>query len=330
MRLPAAPGRARRRPGPLRALAGAVWPAVCAGCGAPDEAVCRACAAALRGRGLPPALAGTTVRGAPPTWAATAYEGAVRRLLVAWKERDRSDLDRWLAQGLAASVLAALEQTEHLSGAAAAGTVGGAAPVLLVPVPSRRRAVSRRGRDVVADLARCAARRLRQQGLPVVVAPLLRPARRLRDQSGLDASSRAGNLERALVAVDGRTRDPDHPWSRPGPGPGGTARTSLPAPVVVVDDVATTGATLAEAARALRAAGAPVVAAAVVAAAQRRGDGAPGDGWRPGVVTTGGGRLTSVHGSLLAVHPRGGAERWRPRRRREGVVAVFLSAVQSA
>jgi predicted amidophosphoribosyltransferase len=279
---PAAPRRPRRPPGPLRALAGAVWPAACAGCGVPDEVLCRACAAAVGGGGLPAALAGTTVRGAPPTWAATAYEGPVRRAVVAWKDRDRPDLDRWLAAGLAASVLAALEQTEHLAGAPGSpGTLratgvaargggpgrGAAGPaVLLVPVPSRGRAVGRRGRDVVADLAACAARRLRRQGVPVVVAPVLRPARRLRDQSGLDASGRAGNLERAL-AVDPR-------WGRPGAG----ARTTATAAVVVVDDVVTTGATLAEAARALRAGGVPVVAAAVLAAAQRRGDGAPGDG----------------------------------------------------
>lgn len=272
------PGRDRRAPGPLRALAGVVWPAVCAGCGAPDEPLCRACATAVRGSGLPAALAGTTVRGAPPTWAATAYEGVVRRAVVAWKDRDRADLDRWLAQGLAASVLAALQQTELLAGhlAGHAGGPGGRpTPVLLVPVPSRRRAVAQRGRDVVADLARSAARTLRRQGLPVVVAPVLRPARRLRDQAGLDAAGRAGNLERALVvappgrwsvAAPPRTGDPGA-----GEGPAGPA-------LVVVDDVVTTGATLAEAARALRSAGRPPLAAAVLAAAQRRGDGEPGDG----------------------------------------------------
>lgn len=256
-----------------------VWPAVCAGCGAADEPLCRPCAAAVRGGGLPAALAGTTVRGAPPTWAAAAYEGAVRRVVVAWKDRDRADLDRWLVPALTGSVLAALEQTERLAappapaGATRASPGGrghAGAPVLLVPVPSGGRAVRRRGRDVVAGLAVSTARELRRRGVPVVVAPVLRPSRRLRDQAGLDASGRAGNLARALV-VDGPAA-----WAVPvrGAPPGAGAV----GPVVVVDDVVTTGATLAEAARALRAAGAPVVAAAVLAAAQRRGDGEPGDG----------------------------------------------------
>ncbi|WP_146211093.1 ComF family protein [Quadrisphaera granulorum] len=240
--------------------------------------LCRTCATAVRGGGLPAALAGTTVRGAPPTWAATAYEGAVQRAVVAWKDRDRTDLSRWLGPALASSVLAALEQTEHLvpellapasSLSREASGPGRPASVLLVPVPSRRAAVARRGRDAVADLAAAAARGLRLQGLPVVAAPVLRPARRVRDQSGLDASGRAGNLRRALEV-----------------GPAGPRLEGRV--VVLVDDVVTTGATLAEAARVLREHACPAVAAAVVAAAQRRGGGVASDEGDPGLVMGGG------------------------------------------
>lgn len=72
--------------------------------------------------------------------------------------------------------------------------------------------------------------------------------RRVADQAGLSASDRAANLSGAMRArfdLSGRR-------------------------VIVLDDVITTGATLAEAARALREAGAEVSAAAVVAATARR------------------------------------------------------------
>ncbi|MBC7373551.1 MAG: ComF family protein [Frankiales bacterium] len=125
-------------------------------------------------------------------------------------------------------------------GALLAAAVAGHGPgVVLVPVPSSPAAVRARGHDHARRLAAVAGRRAR---LPV--AALLVGVRAVADQSGLDAQGRADNLAGALAAR--RT-------------PSGLA-------VVIVDDVVTTGATLAEAARALRAAGAEVRGAAVVAA----------------------------------------------------------------
>jgi predicted amidophosphoribosyltransferase len=93
---------------------------------------------------------------------------------------------------------------------------------------------------------------LREQGLVVAVTPVLRLGRGVADQAGLSAHQRAANLAGAL-----RVPRRLEPLVR------GRA-------VLVVDDVVTTGATLAEAARALSAAGGDVLAAAVVAATARR------------------------------------------------------------
>ena len=114
--------------------------------------------------------------------------------------------------------------------------------VLLVPVPSSAAAVRERGHDHAGRLAAAAARRLPGAR----AARLLQQARTVADQSGLDTQQRAANLAGALAARR-------------------TAR-----PVVLVDDVVTTGATLAEAARALRSAGVRVVGAAAVAGTVRR------------------------------------------------------------
>ncbi len=134
-----------------------------------------------------------------------------------------------------------------LAGAVAA--LGLPPPLVLTPVPSTPAAVRARGHDHSWRLACAAAARL---GPQVEAARLLVPARRLADQSGLDSAARAANLHGALHCVG----------------------VPVGMPVVVVDDVVTTGATLVEATRALAAGGAHVRGCAVVAATQRRHRGA--------------------------------------------------------
>jgi len=179
-----------------------------------------------------------------PVHAATVYDGAVRAALIAYKERGRSDLRRPLGELLARAVGDAVCR---------AGLEAGSR-VLLVPVPSSAAARGARGGD---PLARLVARAGAEQGLRPVRGAL-RLVRSVRDSAHLGVAEREANLEGALRA-------------RPGP-PGAVA--------VLVDDIVTSGTTLREAERALRAAGWPVAAAAVVAATPRRDPGSAGHGSR--------------------------------------------------
>ncbi|MDT4894255.1 MAG: hypothetical protein QOE97_3290 [Pseudonocardiales bacterium] len=122
-----------------------------------------------------------------------------------------------------------------LLGAAAAGLPD----ALLVPVPSTPAAARARGGDHVLRLARRTGRRVRA---------VLHVEATVRDSAGLGVAARASNLRGAMWADAPRSGER----------------------AVVVDDIVTTGATLAEALRALRAAGWPVSGAAVVAATPRR------------------------------------------------------------
>jgi len=123
-------------------------------------------------------------------------------------------------------------------------------PWALVPVPSTRAALRKRGFDPTHRLAQSAARQLRRAGADAVVVPLLTHVRAVADSAGLTADQRRINLHGALSA----TRD------RRG------ARNRF---LILVDDVLTTGATVAEAARALRAVDLAPTAAATIAATQR-------------------------------------------------------------
>lgn len=168
--------------------------------------------------------------------ACAAYAAPWRGCLIAYKERGA-----WWLSGPLGGILA-------LGVAAVAG--GQALRRLsLVPVPSRASTVRERGWDTTLGLARVVARELSAAGGAARAVPGLRHGRRVQDQSGLGIMARAANLHGAFVA-DAAPCDP----------------------VVVVDDLVTTGASLAEATRALRAVGAQVIGCAVVAATPRYSD----------------------------------------------------------
>ncbi|HWJ08312.1 MAG TPA: ComF family protein [Nocardioides sp.] len=219
--------------------------AACVGCGRPGRALCRPCRAALP-TAAAPHWPTPTPPGLVPPWAVGDYDGVLRALVLAHKERRVLSLARPLGGLLAVSVAQALADAQVAGG------------VVLVPVPSRPRAVRERGHDPTRAMVRAAAAALREER-DVVTARLLRVRPGLVDQAGLDAAARAANLAGSMAV--------------PGDVVRRLARRLPRAHLVVCDDVLTTGATLREAQRALESSGLPVLAGATVAATRRRSGG---------------------------------------------------------
>ena len=209
--------------------------ACCPGCGAPGLGACAACAAALRS--VAPFEVGGLAQGLPPVIAAGSYADTLRAVLLAAKERHALGLLPLLGSRVAAAVARLVLDS------------GKVTSLVLVPVPSAPAQVAARGVDLTASLARAAAVRLRSAGLGVRLHHGLALVRSPEDQAGLDRNQRLANLAGAFRAV--------------GTYPSG--------PVVVVDDIVTTGATLAEAVRACQLPGRTVIGGAVVAATMRGG-----------------------------------------------------------
>ncbi|MFF9326692.1 ComF family protein [Streptomyces sp. NPDC014776] len=230
-------------------LSDLVLPAECAGCGRPRAVLCRRCRTALSGAAPRRVRPEPMPPGLPAVHAAAAYADEVRALLLAHKERGALALARPLGEALAGAVRAGLRQAGD-GGVSGSRRVSGDGCVLLVPVPSARAAVRARGHDAARRIALAAAGELRRGGTPVRVAAVLRQRRAVADQAGLDSRQRLANLAGALGVV-----------------PGGD-RLLARGPVVLVDDLLTTGASLTEAARAVRA-----VADSGVSAVYRRAGG---------------------------------------------------------
>ncbi|TRW43192.1 ComF family protein [Georgenia yuyongxinii] len=261
----------------LTEAAGLVVPVACAGCGRWDVALCPGCRALL---GAPPArcehdapmLAGDWSGRPLPTWSLGPYRGALRSIVLAWKNHRREDIAPAVLAGataaartwagdpqLRATLAHAFDTADPATTTDAVGTTGPAttstpqfrAPdLLVVPAPSgwRRRLMRRL---VVAALADAVGQGLatgfRADERPsvgrVVVVDALRRRRGGAHQAGLGArgraANRAGNIA-CLTALEG-------------------------AVVVLVDDVLTTGATLAASRAAIEEAGGLVAAALTLA-----------------------------------------------------------------
>lgn len=245
-------------------------PVDCVCCGAEDRSLCGACERQVRlltrqpfrAEAQAPALMDVDGSVLLPVVAAGAYRGELAQALLAFKRHGQGQLADVLARALARALSAAAGEAEGL---------------VLVPVPTSAHAYRGRGFSPVHLLLERLERqdRLGRSG-----------SREHRGPTIVDALRKAGPLS--------RVRDAARPLGAAGTRPGrsegqkglgrgaraqrvrGSMRTRAGLrppdlrgrPCIIVDDVLTTGATLAEAARAVRAAGG-VVSGAVVLAATR-------------------------------------------------------------
>ncbi|WP_049822871.1 ComF family protein, partial [Arthrobacter sp. H41] len=200
-----------------------------------------------------------------PVIAAGVYAGSVAATVLAFKNHGHTDLERPLAAALVGAL--------HAACAAAQGEPA-TCDYLLVPVPGRRASLRRRGYDPLRLVLQGLAKRgelpagtrvfaavgqasswqvtgdrpLPDRVVLFVAAPVRRKG--AGGQKGLGRRGRQRQVAGSMVVSSG-------------------ARARVAGRVcLVIDDVLTTGSTVAEVTRALRAAGAEVAGAAVIAAAR--------------------------------------------------------------
>ena len=154
------------------------------------------------------------------------YSTIAQKILLSAKESHIKRADQLVSEAIRHSTLNILRNVEI---------------DLLVPIPSRPKAVRKRGRQFIYEITEPISIEFN-----IPIAPILRHTRSVRDQSGLHHNERWNNLQDAFV-VDAKQLSGQK--------------------ALLVDDLVTTGATLCEAARALRYAGIEVIGAVTAAVA---------------------------------------------------------------
>ena len=192
-----------------------IFPIRCLGCGILQQELCRTCAKELQ-------LYDYRSRvGEVPIFSSIRYGPKAGHILLAAKEDGVRKADDLLVAALTNSFRSAV-------------ATFGIRPAL-VPIPHSNKALRKRGRDFVGEIAgRLSVKEV------VPLRQIIRHNRKVNDQSLMDASSRFGNLSGAMSVIRNCGR---------------------PSDVFLVDDLITTGATLGEAVRALEKEGFHVVAA---------------------------------------------------------------------
>ena len=221
--------------------------AECPACRRPGWGLCPPCRRSLLGRTCYRTSPDPCPAGFPDTATSSPYDAVMQQLVSAHKEHQVLSLTPVLATRLRAALDCLLTDLASSPTPWPPGV-----QITVVPVPSSPATVRARGFDATWALARRVAASptaVRASDGPSLRAQrLLGLSRRVQDQAGLSARARRDNLTGSFRVL-----------RRP---PAATL-------VVLVDDVVTTGSSLVEASRALRAERIPVLGAATIAATVR-------------------------------------------------------------
>ena len=163
-----------------------------------------------------------------PVYSAVTYSPVAQKVLLGAKEAALHDADQLIQQALTHSLAYFYSEIGIAD---------------LVPIPSRKINTRKRGRDFILEQTY----ELSQQP-SVQVRAVLSHARRVKDQTTLNSRSREINLSQSMKCAN--------------------QVESSNIPVIIIDDLVTSGATLREAGRALSAAGYKVIGAVTACVAK--------------------------------------------------------------
>jgi predicted amidophosphoribosyltransferase len=214
----------------MKNLAELIFPSRCIGCSQLGISICSTCRKSWHSHIYHRNI--KVLEMSYPVISAIEYSPIASRVLLRAKEANQEAADQLLVNAVSHSLRYFLKNFGFGD---------------LVAIPSRRSATRKRGRDFMQEITGSVAKNESIKSLQI-----LQHQRAVRDQSQLNSQQRRRNIEGAFSTSFNLAE---------APGSGNIG------PLIIVDDLVTTGATLAEAIRALRTAGFPVLGAVTGAVA---------------------------------------------------------------
>ena len=214
----------------MKSLAELVFPSRCIGCSQLGISICSICRKSWH-----PHIYHRSIKvldKSYPVISAIEYSPIASRVLLRAKEANQVAADQLLEKAITHSLR--YFRKNYGSGD-------------LVAIPSRRSATRKRGRDFMQEITQSVAKIETLRSIEI-----LQHQRAVRDQSKLNSHQRTLNIAGAFSTTCNLAK---------------LAGSGNIGPLIIVDDLVTTGATLAEAIRALRAAGFSVIGAVTGAVA---------------------------------------------------------------
>ncbi len=215
----------------MNSLAELIFPSRCIGCSQLGISICSLCRKSWHPHIYYREI--SVLGKSYPVVSAVQYSPIASKVLLGAKESNLSAADNLLADAICHALTFFVKN------------YGGGD---LVGIPSRRSATRKRGRNFMIEIAKSVAATQSTQSFDI-----LQHTRSVRDQSQLDALARTHNIAGAFCVSLKSSK---------------SATLGNTQPLIIVDDLITTGATLAEAIRALRTAGFAVIGAVTGAVAK--------------------------------------------------------------
>ena len=196
----------------IHSLKELIYPNICLSCGKTGAKICHNCSKYWLAKPNKSKIENNYL------FFAATYDESTSPIILAAKESGSREAVKLIARSIACSISFAISNLDISK------------PINLITIPSQLSAIRKRGRDHIKDLVLEVIIQLDQQNIDAIYLPILKPIKKIKDQSNLNGLQRKENMSHAFIAKSS-------PISQ--------------SAVILIDDLVTTGASVQEGVRAL-------------------------------------------------------------------------------